>query len=101
MTDELARAYERINQLEDLANCALAHLEGDPGYASKPTIIAYLQAYFAERKQRRADENDRLRAINKELRAALKIAWQWAPTGENWISDIAKVRTAIKKATGE
>jgi hypothetical protein len=39
-------AYERLNMAEDLLGCALAHLEGDAGYANKQAIIDYLQAYF-------------------------------------------------------
>lgn len=57
MTQE--EAYERINVLEDLLGCALAHLDGDPCYANRETIRAYLQAYFDARKARRPIISDR------------------------------------------
>jgi hypothetical protein len=46
----IEEACERLNMAEDLLGCALAHLEGDPGYASKQAIIDYLTAYFDFRK---------------------------------------------------
>jgi hypothetical protein len=52
---ELEQAYERINQLEDLLGCALAHLEGDPCYGNKTAIIGYLQAYWDARKAARGN----------------------------------------------
>lgn len=50
--NELEHAYERLNQTEDLLSCALAHLEGDPGYANKDAILGDLRAYFEARKKR-------------------------------------------------
>lgn len=47
---ELEEAYERINVLEDLLSCALAHLDGDPCYANSEVVRQYLRAYVDARK---------------------------------------------------
>jgi hypothetical protein len=46
----LRAKHERLNMAEDALAYALAHLEGEPGYAHKQSVIDYLKAYFVLKK---------------------------------------------------
>lgn len=60
---ELERAYERINQLEDLLGDAFAYIAGNPEYENaRAGIITDINAYFDARRRARgelAPENDK------------------------------------------